>query len=304
MAILTIEVWKTRVMNGVVQGTSVLETIQINDANNNGLIDRTEWTNTIGGVLGHNSGSNSPGLLWKGDGQGNTKAGYLYSPVEYAGGENVQSLLDLLHSSFPAINPDSVSICFLAGTCIAVPGGYRLVEGLRPGDLVLTRDAGPQPLVWTAATHVDADRLDRNPNLRPVKFARGSLGPDSPRRPVFVSPQHRVLMRDATGAEVLASARHLVQAGLPGVRVIPRPGAFTLCHIAFASHHIVLAEEAPMESFYPGKMAMRALDPLDQARLMAVFPSLRRGEAPMAPARPFLRRPEVAMLVNANRTPA
>ena len=178
-----------------------------------------------------------------------------------------------------------------------MPGGQRPVEDLRPGDLVLTRDDGPQPLVWTAATLVDAERLDRNPDLRPVKIRRGALGPDCPHRAVMVSPQHRVLMRDHAGAEVLASARHLMLAGLPGVRVIPRPGNFTLCHIAFVRHQIVLAEGAAMESFYPGAMAMRALSAADRARLIAAFPSLMRGENPMTPARPFLRRREVAALV-------
>lgn len=90
-------------------------------------------------------------------------------------------------------------------------------------------------------------------------------------------------------------------AGLPGARVIRRPGDFILCHIAFAHHHIVLAEGAPMESFYPGGMAMLALDPADRVRLIAAFPSLNRGENPMSPARPFLRRAEVAALVAARR---
>ncbi|MDO5703870.1 MAG: Hint domain-containing protein, partial [Paracoccus sp. (in: a-proteobacteria)] len=262
MAVIEIAVYKTRVENGIVIGASEMVTLSIPDTDGDGNIGRMEWTAYIGGTLGHNSGS-GVGLLWKGDQAGNKKAGYLYSSESYTNGTNIQPQINLLSNSFPPIDPDAVAICFLAGTRIAVPGGYRPVEDLRPGDQVLTRDAGPQPLVWTAATKVDGDRLDRNPNLRPIKFARGSLGPDCPHRPVFVSPQHRVMMRDAAGAEVLASARHLVQAGLPGARVIRRPGEFTLCHIAFASHHIVLAEGALMESFFPGRMAMLALDPAD-----------------------------------------
>ncbi|MDO5705193.1 MAG: hemolysin, partial [Paracoccus sp. (in: a-proteobacteria)] len=52
-----------------------------------------------------------------------------------------------------------------------------------------------------------------------------------------------------------------------------------------------------MESFFPGRMAMLALDPADRARLIAAFPSLNRDENPMTPARPFLRRAEVAALI-------
>lgn len=198
MAIININVWRTRVEEGVVIGESELVTLSIPDTDGDGQISRREWTDFIGGALGHNSGSGI-GLLWQGDQTGSKKAGYLYSPESYTNGANIQSQIDLLSNDFPPIPPENVAICFLAGTRIAVPGGYRPVEDLRPGDPVLTRDAGPQPLVWTAATPVDGERLDRNPNLRPVKFARGSLGPDFPRRPVFVSPQHRVLMRDETG---------------------------------------------------------------------------------------------------------
>jgi hypothetical protein len=40
-------------------------------------------------------------------------------------------------------------ICFVTGTRIATPGGARPVETLAPGDLVMTRDHGAQPLLWT-----------------------------------------------------------------------------------------------------------------------------------------------------------
>src|SRR5690606_32383544 len=39
-------------------------------------------------------------------------------------------------------------ICFTSGTLIATPDGERAVETLRPGDLVMTRDHGPQELRW------------------------------------------------------------------------------------------------------------------------------------------------------------
>ncbi|WP_305884600.1 Hint domain-containing protein, partial [Limimaricola litoreus] len=42
-------------------------------------------------------------------------------------------------------------ICFTAGTRIATPFGPRRAEDLAVGDLVLTRDHGPQPLRWTGS---------------------------------------------------------------------------------------------------------------------------------------------------------
>ena len=298
MALLTITLWKTRVVNNIVQGPSELVTITINDNDpENGLIDPKEWTAAIGGVLGHNAGDESPGSLWRGDITGNKTAGYLFNNIEYSGGENVKPIMDGLKQNFDPVPPDAVSVCFLAGTRIATPSGPVAVEDLRPGDLVLTRDAGPQPVLWVSADHVDAARLDRCPNLRPVKFARGALGPDCPHRSVMVSAQHRVMIRDDEGAEVLAAARHLAEAGMPGVRVIQRPAPFTLVHLALADHHILLAEGAPMESFFPGPMALHALRPADRARLIAVFPDLAQGRNPMQPARPFLTRRQTALVL-------
>ncbi|MDO5648213.1 Hint domain-containing protein [Paracoccus sp. (in: a-proteobacteria)] len=292
MAIIEITVWRSRVVNNVVEGPSEQITLRVNDTNNNGLIDRREWTDAVGGVLGHNGGNGEAGALWRGDSAGNRTAGYLYRPIRYSGGEDVSAIMDQLGSNFDAIDPDAVTICFLAGTRIAVPAGERLVQDLRAGDLVMTLDAGPQPLVWVSSERVDAARLDLFPNLRPVKFARGALGPNIPRRPVFVSPQHRVLIDTAQGP-ALASARHLVTEGMPRTRIIKRHGDVTLVHLALAQHHILLAEGAPMESFFPGPVALRALPGPCRDRLKQAIPGLTDRHNPMTPARPFLTRKQV-----------
>lgn len=41
---------------------------------------------------------------------------------------------------------DAAPICFCAGAMIETPSGPRAIEYLRPGDLVVTRDHGPQPI--------------------------------------------------------------------------------------------------------------------------------------------------------------
>mgnify|MGYP003561850666 FL=1 len=42
-------------------------------------------------------------------------------------------------------------ICFANGTRIATPRGERPVEDIRPGDRVMTRDNGPQPVRWAGS---------------------------------------------------------------------------------------------------------------------------------------------------------
>ena len=68
----------------------------------------------------------------------------------------------------------------------------RAVEVLRVGDLVLTEDHGPQPLVWVGARSLGPADLAANPALQPVRIAAGALGLGLPARDLVVSPQHRL----------------------------------------------------------------------------------------------------------------
>ena len=47
-------------------------------------------------------------------------------------------------------NIEKVIPCFTPGTRIVTDQGEVAVEDLRPGDMILTRDNGFQPLVWAA----------------------------------------------------------------------------------------------------------------------------------------------------------
>ena len=81
--------------------------------------------------------------------------------------------------------------CFTAGTPIDTPAGPVPVEVLRPGDLVLTRDNGPQPLRWSAMRRLTQAELAADPRLLPVEIAAGALG-NAAR--LDVSPQHAILL--------------------------------------------------------------------------------------------------------------
>lgn len=297
MSDIIVTVWRTRVVGGIVQAPSEQVTLSIRDRNGDGLIDFKEWADASGNTVGHNAGDDTGGILWRGDTTGNKAAGYLYTSTPYQQGDNLSPVLRSIKQNFRPIDPDALSICFLEGTRIATPTGDRPVEEIRPGDRVLTRDAGAQPVVWVGSSFVNAVRLGRAPQLRPVRIARGALGDGLPHRGLHLSAQHRVLIRDAEGHEGLAAARHLAQAGMAGVTVVRKPGVFRLFHLALAQHHILTAEGAAVESFYAGPMALAALPPLDRVRLMTALPALAQPGEGMTPARPFLTRPQVAAAV-------
>ena len=62
---------------------------------------------------------------------------------------------------------DAFVTCFLRGTRIALADGPRAIEDVRPGDRVLTADAGPQPVL-----HVTHSRCAGDGRHAPVRIER------------------------------------------------------------------------------------------------------------------------------------
>lgn len=172
--------------------------------------------------------------------------------------------------------------CFAAGTCIDTPNGAIPVELLEVGDLVLTRDSGSLPILWSGATKLNfAD--GKNADHLPIEFKPGSLGPALPTPALVVSPQHRMLMVDHTGKEVLAPATGLAERQF--VRTKKGAKSVTYYHLLLPQHAIVTANGVPTESFYAGDQAMSSLPIKHRLAIMAHFP---QTSVLPAKARPFL----------------
>jgi hypothetical protein len=165
--------------------------------------------------------------------------------------------------------------CFTPGVLILTRGGERPVEDLRPGDLVVTRDRGPQPVLWAGGQEIDGAA-----DFAPVLIRAGAMGN---RRDLLVSPQHRMLIRGwraelfAGLPEAMVAAVHLVN-GRTVVRA-PRPRV-TYLHFMLERHEIVFAEGAETESLDPAGEAAAA----DRAILR-----LSAGAAGSGRVRPALR---------------
>ncbi|WP_280638029.1 Hint domain-containing protein [Shimia sp. R9_2] len=173
------------------------------------------------------------------------------------------------------IKLNSIGIpCFTKGTLILTPNGEVPIESLRAGDLVMTRDRGAQPIKWITYTHLDRQTLEANPEWRSVRLPEGYLGNHSP---LFVSPQHCMLMPDIAGNpdEAFVRAKHLAQAPGP-VRVANGRRQETYFHMLFEHHEVVYGNGAASESFYPGPMARAMLSPESLRSLEDVIPAIRR----------------------------
>lgn len=190
--------------------------------------------------------------------------------------------------------------CFVTGTRIATQSGLRPVERLRPGDRILTRDNGYQPLLWAGLRQVGADWLRRCPHLQPVRIAAHAFGPGCPERDLWVSPQHRLLLA-GTGCqmlfgepEALAAAAHLLAQDGTGSPPVP---SVTYVHLLFAQHQLVLSEGLWSESFQPGARLLSEGGAATRAEILELFPELARSGASSYPAARMLLKPHESQLL-------
>ena len=193
-------------------------------------------------------------------------------------------------------------ICFTPGTAIATPKGERLVEELREGDKIITRDNGIQEIRWLGTRTLTGHDLARKPHMRPILIQKGSLGDNLPEHDLLVSPQHRVLMTgDRTQLyfeerEVLAAAKHLTD--LAGVDEVGTLGV-TYVHFMFDRHEVVLSNGAWTESFQPGVDSLDGLQQAQRDEIFELFPELEtvEGVKDYAAARRSLKKHEARLLV-------
>ncbi|PRX37426.1 Hint domain-containing protein [Meinhardsimonia xiamenensis] len=207
----------------------------------------------------------------------------------------------------------SAVICFTPDTLIATPEGALPAGLLDEGDLVLTRDSGPQPVLWVGRRRISGARLQAQPELRPVRLRAGALSDSSggigqegevPERDLLVSPDHRILLRGARARalfnedEVLVRARDLIDDRRVTVDRSSREVIYV--HLLLERHQIVWANGVETESFHPAGMPLSAIDEAQRSELFTRVPELARD--PFAYG-DFARRPldaaEAAIMLHA-----
>ncbi len=219
------------------------------------------------------------------------------SPDREAG---IVTFLDGSTMTFAEI--ENVIPCFTPGTTIATPKGERLVEELREGDRIITRDNGIQEIRWVGRKDVSGKMLVGSPHLRPVLIKAGALGNGLPERDMLVSPNHRVLVsNDRTQlyfdeSEVLAAAKHLV--GSAGIMELDVMGT-SYIHFMFDRHEVVLSNGAWTESFQPGDYSLKGIGNAQRTEILELFPELKSAEGleGYQSARKSLKKHEARLLV-------
>ncbi|MCF2871672.1 Hint domain-containing protein [Octadecabacter sp. G9-8] len=183
--------------------------------------------------------------------------------------------------------------CFVAGSMIDTVDGPRAVEGLTAGDMVMTRDDGPQPLRWIGKRSVPATG-----KMAPICIGKNALGQHGE---VMVSPLHRVLVKDVLAElmfgedEVLIAAKDLVND--KSIRSV-EGGDVEYVHLMFDRHQVIYAEGLASESFLPGPQTTKSFEAEIIEEITTIFPELNvnTGEGYGPAARPLLKRYEAEAL--------
>lgn len=172
-------------------------------------------------------------------------------------------------------------ICFAEEARIATTAGALAAGKVRPGQRVLTLDAGLREVTW-----IGRQTMPGHGKAAPVVFAPGAIGND---RPLRLSQQHRVLVRTPLAelmfgaSEVLAPAKALVNGR--DIRIVPC-ATITYVHLLLDSHQILRAEGALCESLLLGDVACDLIS----------LPEGLSPPAPPVPARRILRYHEAIAL--------
>jgi len=205
----------------------------------------------------------------------------------------VYTMQDSFGNTDSAIVTVSQMACFTKGTEVMTPQGPKLIEGLAPGDMVLTRDDGPQPLMWVGRSHCKV-----TPENRPIRFKAGTLDTD---KDLIVSPNHRMLVTDVWAEllfadnEVLVKAKDLVNDH--SIIYDYSSDEVVYYHLLFSRHQLITTHGATSESYYPGQMTKDSFDADVEEELFRLFPELSGNDYDYGlPARLPLKRFEATAL--------
>ena len=177
-----------------------------------------------------------------------------------------------------------------AGTLLATPEGDMPIDWLRPGDRILTRDNGYQPLLWLAQ-HIVPRRAP--PHSRPITLPHSHFSAEQPVQKLVISPGCPLLLAGAELELWFAESEMFARASDLAPQAAPAPGRQAMYSLLFDAPEVVLAG-----GVWTGTVHV------DAAYLTLLPASVRAAVAPdllkmhRQPARAWLSQGEVDLLTH------
>lgn len=170
--------------------------------------------------------------------------------------------------------PGTTNVCFTKGTTFTTSNGVKPIEALRPGDMLITKDHGAQPIRWVWARTQTSGAIKNNPALNAIRFSKGSLGDGLPHKALMMSKHHRVLLSSKAAQRMYGATDLLIPAkdllGIDGVDLAPLGQSITYYHILMDTHEIIFADGVAAESLFVGTEVLKSLpqETLDELSLI------------------------------------
>lgn len=188
------------------------------------------------------------------------------------------------------IEPVGLSTGLLSGTRVETPDGFRPIEALRLGDLVVTATNDVMPVRWITKRQRPGMGLGQAVRLSAPFFGLA--------RDLVCAPGHRIMMGGAEAEYLFGSQSVLIEArdlvGRRGARAVQSAGIGTWYHLMFDRHVGLNHEGIWGESLFVGASARdpetHASGPLRELSITAL-PNHKRLEQPV------LTRPEIHSLL-------
>lgn len=164
-----------------------------------------------------------------------------------------------------------------AGANLRTPIGERRVEFFRPGDLVVTRDNGLQPVRMVWKREIPEAEIAADPSLAPVLLNTRAIGPMMPARPLRVGGAQRLLipgwrlLDEEDAINCLVPARDVDGVSL-GNETDAREA--TYYNVVFDAPQVFCANGMPVESFVPCRENLAQVPSDVKKELKAEFPNL------------------------------
>lgn len=258
--------------SGTVQGLDIGPVLVVDEDNTASVGEQIEIDNdtmTVEGVMPDGSFIVTIG-----------SAKFLVTLTTYAPGDGVNW-----------INSGSTTlVCFLEGTRIETEHGEVAVEALRIGDRVRTNDGDLATVRWIGRQTITRFRAPAA-DVHPVRILAGALAEGVPRRDLFVSPDHAMLVQ---GLLVHASA--LVN-GTSITQMAEMPPRYAYYHIETEGHRVILAEGAAAETFVDNVTRQRFDNYAEYAALYPDALPIAEMTAPRVTARRLLPKRIAAELM-------
>lgn len=217
-------------------------------------------TSTGGGVVSFYSADNIPSFTAAAGAANGALSESILEHTSVPDGDSYQWGLDgVLY--FAPISEGTVTLCLTGDAMVRTASGEIAAENLCVGDLVLTQDHGAQPIRWIGtSTHSPKTNSKDNP----VCIPQNALANGIPSQDLFLSPQHRVLIRSVVAermfdaAEIFTAAKRLI--GVNGIHAKTPAESVTYYHLLLDHHEIILANGAPVESLLIAPQSAAALN--------------------------------------------